>query len=174
MTSSLYQYIIPLYMNNVLFLFIFTLSPPYLCSASLQSSYHFTKSHSDVCRIVWALTHLSFCLSLSVSLSVAYKPFCAANQQLLVFSDQTRELENEEWSFHSVNIIERFSYTLHLLDTSDKYCHVSTFKIKRVTCRKLMCYHGESRIVVNKSVVVMLFSANVISIYPAHMITTLY
>lgn len=53
--------------------------------------------------------------SLRSVISLALQPVClcllqwpvpchAANQQLLAFSDQSRELENEEWSFHSSSL----------------------------------------------------------------------
>lgn len=49
--------------------------------------------------VVRGLSSLLFC---GVSVSVRGPVPChAANQQLLAFSDQSREFENEKWSFHS-------------------------------------------------------------------------
>lgn len=58
---------------------------------------------SDVCRLSWRSVISLVLQRVCLCLSPWSVPCHAAHQQLLVFSDQSTELENEEWSFHSTS-----------------------------------------------------------------------
>lgn len=134
-------------LSSVAFLSHSSLACPSSHSAALMYVEYFKVCHLRLCLFPWSVS-------------------ChAANQQLLVFSDRSGELENEEWSFHSSS--HYWTVVLHAT-LSSPWLIVSEKHILDIVddMEKDMCPCAESSV----SIAVI---TNLITIPPALVITAL-